>query len=134
MTPVEFARRAVRVPFVPRGRSYDGWDCWGLVYVGYRDVLGVGLPDYLDEYDARLAYGELALLILEHRREAWRRVDPPGPMDVALYRVGRYPSHVGLVVPGRRLLHTEAGPGTVLEPLAARLWGDRVEGYYRHVV
>ena len=50
MTWEQFTERAVLTPFLDKGRSYLGFDCWGLVVCGYRDVLGVSLPSY-DEYD-----------------------------------------------------------------------------------
>ena len=46
MTWDQFAAKAMSVPFVPLGRGYSGWDCWGLVMCGYRDVLGIELPTY----------------------------------------------------------------------------------------
>ena len=51
MTAEQFVERAVCVPFLDKGRGYDGFDCWGLVVCYYRDVLGIELPSY-DGYDS----------------------------------------------------------------------------------
>lgn len=42
---LEFVERCRRAPYKPHGRDYDGLDCYGFVYLYYRDVLGVRLPD-----------------------------------------------------------------------------------------
>jgi murein DD-endopeptidase len=39
----------VGIPYVAHGRDYAGADCWGLLYLFYRDVLGVQIPSYVAE-------------------------------------------------------------------------------------
>lgn len=131
MTFEDFARSAIRVPFLIGGRDYTGWDCWGLVYVAFRDVVGVDIGDYSSEYRASVTYRELAALI-DRERPAWVQV--AGKIkngDVSLYRVGKYETHVGLIV-NRRLLHCESGVNTVLEDLETPVWSKRHVNYYRH--
>ena len=36
----------VGIPYIAHGRGYDGADCWGIVYLFYRDVLKTPIPDY----------------------------------------------------------------------------------------
>lgn len=130
MTLENFAAKAVGipVPFEELGRSYGGWDCWGLVVMAYREVLGVELHDYSRDYES---VGDVRLLrrLFEDRRraEAWIQVDDPRPMDLAcIFRRG-LPIHVGLLLPRRRLLHVEKGVDTVHQHESA----FRIEGYYR---
>ena len=33
-----------------KGRDWDAWDCWGMLCVFHRDVLGVTLPSYTGSY------------------------------------------------------------------------------------
>ena len=40
----------IGVPYAPLGRSREAVDCYGLCYVVYRDLLGVKLPRYDDDY------------------------------------------------------------------------------------
>ena len=89
MTPDEFAARAIRVPFVDKGRDWDAWDCWGMVYVFHRDVLGVALPSYTEHYqdagdspETRKALRDLIAASMG----AWRRVETPEPGDVVLIK------------------------------------------------
>lgn len=130
MTLDDFQRRALFVPFVIGGRDWSGWDCWGLIFVAFRDVFARPIASYGSEYDAHLNYGEIAELIAREKSE-WNKVSDPATGDVGLYRVGRYASHVGLVVPGGRVLHCEGGAGTISEPLDGLIWGGRNVGYFR---
>ena len=122
-----FIIRSVGVPFVEHGRDYDGFDCWGLVWRAYRDVLGIDLPSLSDSYDKIRDWECIRALFLMTRNE-WRAVSSPETGDVAaIYRRGR-PIHYGLVIQaGRRILHVEEGIETVHEPISR----FRIEGIYR---
>ena len=41
-----FVDRIMDMPFVARGRDYEGGDCWAVVWLLWRDVLGRDLPAY----------------------------------------------------------------------------------------
>jgi cell wall-associated NlpC family hydrolase len=119
----EWQLSAIGVPFVPFGRDYYGWDCYGLVVCAYRDVLGVTLPDF--EYKSVKDYDNIAAIFTSQIAPVWRpaRGDV---MDVAcIWRRGR-PIHAGLVVGKRRIMHVEHGIETCVEPVT----NMRVEGYY----
>lgn len=133
MDIADFVDRALTVPFVPHGRDYTGWDCWGLIYVAHRDVLGVKIPSYADQYDARDVRGapSLSRLVLTHLPE-WNRTTRPAMGDVALFRVAGRPVHVGFMLDPRRMIHSEARIGTMVEPLSSVQWARRLEGVYRH--
>lgn len=135
MTLTEFVTRAVSVPFVDRGRDYDGWDCWGCVRAALRDVWGIDLPSHDTGYETA---GEtpqdreaIRTLVMAGRAQ-WRRVDVPEPGDVPLLICIGRPVHVGLMVDGQRFLHTERRIGTVIERLSAPIWARRCEGVYRY--
>ena len=127
MTWEAFILRSVGVPFVEHGRGYDGFDCWGLVWRAYRDVLGVELPSLSESYDKVRDWKCLSELFLMSRNE-WAKVAFPSTGDVAaIYRCG-IPIHFGLVIQdGRRILHVEEGVETVHEPISR----FRIEGIYR---
>ena len=128
MTAEQFVERAVCVPFLDKGRDYDGFDCWGLVVCYYRDVLGIELPSY-DGYDSVKNHRAVAKCFREAiLTEAWLNVEIPEDGHVAvIYRRG-LPLHIGVAIcRGSRIQHCEERVGTIHEPLAR----FRVEGYYR---
>ena len=125
MTADQFIKRAIRVPFLDKGRGWAGWDCWGLVVCYYGDVLGIALPAY-DDYDTVQNHKALVRLFTSNAQK-WIKV--PGALDgrVALIFRSGLPLHAGLVIAnGRRILHCEEGVGTVSEPIER----FRIEGIY----
>ena len=134
MTLEEFIRKALTVPFKEHGRSYEGWDCYGLVYCAYRDVYGIELPEYSD-YDSTKEYEQLHSLI-NQARPLWESIvnrlsSKQG--DVVVFTISRVPVHVGLVINKKAALHCEEKLGTFIEPINGSVWGKRVEGIYRYV-
>ena len=133
----EFVDRALDVPFEERGRSYDGWDCWGLIYVAYRDLYEVELPTYTGEYHSTRRREELQGLIAQRKTGRWELSDPHRSGDVALVRMMGRDCHVGLMLSGWNMLHVQAGVSVVIEPIDRPPWRDRaydkIEGIYRHV-
>ena len=116
MTWDAFTERAITTPFFDKGRTWLGWDCWGLVCCGYRDVLGIQLPSY-DDYDTVRNHKALVRLFTANAQE-WLKV--PDALDgrVALIFRRALPLHAGLVIAdGRRILHCEEGVGTIHEPI-----------------
>ena len=118
-----------------KGRDWDAWDCWGMLCVFHRDVLGVTLPSYVDDYqdagespESRKGLRDLIATNLG----AWRRVDEPEPGDGVLLNIGGRPIHVGLAIGDGLMLHTERKINTVIERLASPMWARRIEGFYRY--
>lgn len=129
MTMDEFVNLALPVPFIEKGRDYNGWDCWGLAFCFYRDVLKIDLPEYLN-YSSTRQYAELNSLI-NSARHLWDEVFKPLPGDLALFNLSGLPCHVGVVVDRKSVLHTEERVGTFVEPFNGVVWGKRLEGFFR---
>ncbi len=120
-----FGAGAVAVPFEPKGRSLDGWDCWGLVVCAYRDVLGVSLPSYDEQYDTTRDVRRMQRLFREGREARWREVPRTVGAVAAILRRNRC-IHAGIAMPGQDVLHCERKAGTILEPERYL----RVEGFW----
>lgn len=126
----KFVREAIAVPFVKKGRDMSGWDCWGEVRCGYKQVLDIDLPDWQD-YDSLTAYKHLNDLITG-RQKGWIPVERPQLMDVALFNIGSMATHVALIISKREALHTEQRLGTFIERLDSPVWARRLNGIFRH--
>lgn len=99
----------VGIPFTDKGRDRSGCDCWGLVRMVYREVLGVELPSYIQSYAAK-DKGLISSLIA-HRKQEWEEI-PPGKeqrMDCMLMTINRVPIHVGIVTEKNFVLHVVRG-------------------------
>jgi len=130
VTASEFIDMALAVPFKDKGRDYAGWDCYGLAYCFYRDVLGINLPLYLD-YESTRDYEALHRVITE-RQADWVEVDMPEFGDIALFTLGTRRTHLGVVLNRFHMVHAEGKVGTIVEPFNSSLWKKRREGFYRH--
>ncbi|NDW04078.1 C40 family peptidase [Jiella pacifica] len=122
----------VGLPWLERGRSRDGCDCWGLVLIAFRELLGVDLPSFADSYQTtadRLAIAD----ILSGAREPWIAISPADarPMDVVEMR--ERPWHVGLVIGRGQMLHMPAQKTALIEPFTTGRHAPRVTGIFRHV-
>ncbi len=137
MTLDEFVNRAMDVPFEEKGRSYEGWDCYGLIYIAYRDVYGINLPVCSDGYQSTRLRTQLQNLISRRKVENWELNDPHQPGDVALVRMMGRDCHVGLMLSGWNMLHVVDRISTAIEPIDRPPWRDKtynkIEGIYRYV-
>lgn len=123
MSVAEFHRKAIGVPFIEKGRDYDGWDCWGLVSRGWLDVMGVKLPEFT--YKSVRDFKALAAHFDYRLTAGARKVEPHAMAIACIFKRG-LTIHVGLVVPGRKILHVEEGIETCAEPVS----DFRIEGFY----
>lgn len=131
MTLTEFVNRAVGVPFLDGGRDDAGWDCYGLVYCGCRDVLGIEIPAYAGFYKSTKQARLLMSISERELATTWSPVAAPQPMDGILLRVDGRPLHVGLVLDRTRFLHVEEGKETCVQEFDGLEWRQRVLGFYR---
>ena len=113
MNWVDFARQAMTVPFTDKGRSFEGWDCWGLVCCAYWEVLGLRLPTYAEGYENTADARRLAHVVQAATGGADWQETARAAGAIAVIQRRRRPVHVGLVVSGSDILHCEAGAGTI---------------------
>jgi cell wall-associated NlpC family hydrolase len=124
----------VGIPYRDKGRDLSGCDCWGLVWMVYRDLLGVELPSYTDRYTTgadRQAMNEL----IRGELGAWSAVPAAEAraLDGVLIREGRFERHIGLVTSPGRLLHVGSGTATSrIERYDEGMMRHRVAGFFRH--
>jgi len=138
MTLEQFTDKAISVPFVEKGRSWDGWDCWGVIFMAFKEVCDVDLPHYTGEYSSTIRRDELRALISKCQgTEPWSRIDTPRALDGVLLRIMGRNCHVGLMLDATHCLHVEARRMTFIDDINSIMWRgkgyDKVEGFYRHV-
>lgn len=126
----------VGLPYAELGRSRAGVDCWGLVRLAFAELAGIDLPSYADGYLSTDDRAEICGLIVGAKGNgAWSAVASTEvkPMDVVVFRRGRFDSHVGLVVnPSRHLMVHAGGHGSRAELWTGNLWLPRLVGFWRH--
>lgn len=98
MTPEQFAQRAVGMPWVRWASSWDSCDCFGLVVLFWREVLGVDLGA-VPRTDIATGFAAAG----------WEQCSAePGATGFMAWRDGA-PRHCGVLLGGGLLLHAEGG-------------------------
>ena len=122
----------IGLPFKSLGRDRSGLDCWGMVYLVYREAFGREVPPYAayaDAYDIE----EVGALIRGEIVTRWHEVSPEKLGDVLLLRVRGEPCHVGVVVARGKFLHSFEGTHSCVERYDGLKWRCRTMGFYRYV-
>lgn len=127
--PLTWPDRWVGLPFAPRGRGPDAYDCWGLVREVSRVHFAAELPVW-DDYED-LADRERLAGVVTGARGRFESIARPRAGDLVLFRIGGQPCHVGLVVAPPLFLHTLRGCDSALERWDVAMWARRIEGFYR---
>ena len=121
-------------PYRLRGRTPDGWDCWGCVAWLRGELLARPTPSWAEAYsplDGASASGlarRVEQLIAE-RLNAWRPVAPQPGAVVLLSLFGR-PAHVGLCLTANDFIHALGGCDTAIERLDCPRWAPRFLGCF----
>ncbi len=136
MTLEQFTDQALSAPFLDKGRSMEGWDCWGLIIIAYKKIKNVDLPSYL-EYTSAIKRDELDSLIKERKNEYWEEIKKPKALDtVLLYLLGKA-CHIGLMLDATHFLHVQKSVLTYVDNVNSSAWRgrgyDKIEGFYRYV-
>jgi cell wall-associated NlpC family hydrolase len=124
----------LNLPYLETGRTRAGVDCWGIVRIVYGEALGIDLPSFDGRYVDLKEREEIERLFNE-ALEDW--VDVPRgqerQFDVLRFQVGRYRTHVGIVVePRRDMLHAVHGEPSALAIYRDPPWAPRLIGAQRH--
>ena len=122
----------VGVPYVEHGRTIDSCDCWGLLTLVFGREKGIALPSYSEVSPKEMAEIE-RLARGEIDDGTWVEVERGRAFDAALFRQGRFDSHIGIMIDGRQMLHSDRRSGTArIDRIDAGHWRDQFAGFYRH--
>ena len=110
MRPV-WVTQYLQIPFVERGRTRAGLDCWGLVRQVFLDQRGIELPSYAEDYATTTDAEEITALCRGEVATCWQEVPIAEAQlfDVAILRIMGEPIHFALVLDPPYMLHTMRG-------------------------
>lgn len=133
MAVTPWTDRYIEIPFVPDGRDRTGVDCYGLVYLVYKEQRAIELPSYAGIFKDQSfeSLRRVARFIATHKN-TWRKVEDPRPFDMIILRSGRYLWHVGIVIDSRHMLHIMDGINSCREEYTGLFWRNRVEEFRRY--
>lgn len=132
---MSWSDRFVGIPYLDFGRDRSGCDCWGLACIIYQEELGICLPDYLGAYQSTDELREIAALVERDRvTPLWMPVCGPAiAFDMAIFRRGRWSTHVGIVIRHGLMIHMVGDDQAKVQGYMDGPYKHRFEGHYRHV-
>lgn len=133
---MHWSRGFVGLPWQFAGRSRSGVDCWGLLWLVYRDVLGIEIASYARETtDAPEREQIAALMADELVKSPWVDIGPgqEREFDMAIFKRAGIDSHVGVVVAPGRMLHITHGTDSRVERFDHGRWKAKLIGIRRHM-
>lgn len=120
-----------KIPFIEKGRNFDGCDCWGLLYLIYKDFLKIELPTYANEYENTSDEKVLGKIVNENK-VTWNEIISPSIFDAVLFRIKGQPMHVGVFIGDGKFIHCLHNVGVSIEKLKSIMWRNRIIGYYHY--
>lgn len=124
----------IGIPFVRGGRDINrGLDCWGLVVHFYKNEFGISLPTYSHINTEKESISESSTKLMNTDCYTnFEVVDTSKFGDIALFRAGIHPIHVGIVIDRQHMLHANDTTGSVIENYMGTKWINKLESFHRY--
>ena len=140
MTDKEINRiveKYVGIPFKDHGNTREGCDCYGLVYLIYKEEFGLLLPQVGDMYDNAYNRKEVDGLLTSHLDyHSWcidvTKNPPYRPFDMLVFRIAGTDHHVGRYIRDGYMLHIIDGCNSGIERYTGIRWGRQLHRVIRH--
>jgi len=125
----EIINRYLGVPYIHKGRTLAGLDCWGFIIDVYKHFKNIDIFD-LENYDKDW-FKKGKNHFAENYYQKWIKKMKPSFLDVILFKTSKgCINHAGLFLGSGQFIHCpEAGVGI------SRLndkWKERIEGFYTY--
>jgi cell wall-associated NlpC family hydrolase len=123
--------RYVGISYKHQGRDMNGIDCWGLIKLIYKDMLGIEIWDIGENYTEDWSW-EGKNHFIENYQKQWERVSEPRIFDGILINNGKgIANHAGVMLENGRFIHCIKA-GVVISKITDRNWRNRIAGYFRY--
>jgi cell wall-associated NlpC family hydrolase len=116
----------VGIPFVDRGRTLAGVDCWGLCMLVFHRF-GYELPEYpIGAFEC----AQIHQAIMQDR-QIWQELKEPQAPCLVIMRLGGkdFVNHCGIYLGKRLMLHTRSKTGSVIEKIDKPIFKPLIKGF-----
>ena len=119
----------LNIPFKHCGRSASGVDCYGLVYMFYKNELGIKLPEY--HYEAEWMKQGLDL-IQKNYWEHFEHTDRIKKYCIVTFKglQTKIVSHMGIMIDDISFLHVPHSLLVCMDKITNIFWKKTVYGYF----
>jgi len=134
--PLNYFSLYVGIPTVKGGRSHLGVDCYGLLWLVYRETWGIELPPYDEKYASPLDRAMVQKIMRDeiNDHDEWSEIELGDARqgDALLILSLGSAIHIGLVLGRRLLLHSPTGGESIIEDYTQTRLNRVIVGAYRH--
>lgn len=126
----EFLKTMMAIPYLHKGRDYNGADCGGAIMIFYKDFLGITLPDFNIDYDQNWAVKGDKSLFIENYYKFFQKVDKPALYDIVLFQNKKgIANHGGVVLGNGKFFHIFKS-GASINRYNDEIFKRRFNGFY----
>lgn len=120
----------IGIPYVEKGRTIEGTDCWGLVRLIYKNEYNIDLPSFADEYIPK-DVAHISELVNQYN-EGWEKLDTAYEGVGVLFNIVGHASHMGVMIDSTKFIHSIEGANTSIGDINSPKWKRRLVGFYKY--
>lgn len=123
--------RFVGIPFLDKGRSFEGADCYGIVKLWYKEILNIAIPETVITADKpRLIFANY----LKEISQNWELCEPCKNAVVAMSVHALHPkmiTHFGVMIDENRFIDTRENICSYLINIDDPRIKNQIKGFYK---
>jgi len=123
----------IGIPYKNLGRDFNGVDCYGLIYLFYKNELGIEFPSFEELAYPRKWYKTENNIITDNIPDVVFKVEPPFQIfdGLVFFLNSKLANHTALYIGKSKILHVYEGITSMIENLDDS-WKRRLYCAYRH--
>ena len=123
--------RFIGIPFVSKGRSFNGCDCYGLVKLYYKEILNIDIPEtIITAEQPRRTFANY----LNEISKNWTATTPAKNVVVAMSVNAEHPNlvtHFAVMIDDKRFIDTRENMSSYLTSIDDEKIKNQIKGFYK---
>ena len=121
----------IGIPFVSKGRSFNGCDCYGLVKLYYKEILNIDIPEtIITAEQPRRTFANY----LNEISKNWTATTPAKNVVVAMSVNAEHPNlvtHFAVMIDDKRFIDTRENMSSYLTSIDDERIKNQIKGFYK---
>ena len=121
----------IGIPFISKGRSFNGCDCYGLVKLYYKEILNIDIPEtIITAEQPRRTFANY----LNEISKNWTATTPAKNVVVAMSVNAEHPNlvtHFAVMIDDKRFIDTRENRSSYLTSIDDKKIKNQIKGFYK---